>query len=89
LDLFGADSRSPESSIGSSGYGLLPMQGGFFDMNDTDQYAHSLIFSLLLLTLEPSDFLSMNFELDATQSFMGSELFNDFSNFTEPYPPIP
>jgi hypothetical protein len=89
LDLFGADSRSPESSIGSNGFGLLPMQGGLFDMNDTDQYVNSLDFSLLLLTLEPRDFLSMNFELDATQSFMGSELLNDFSSFMDPYPPIP
>ena len=89
LDGVGFYSRSPESSIGSSGFGLLPLEGGFFDMNGTDQYVRCLNIFRGMANYCARDFLSMNFELDFTQSFMGSELLNGFSDFMDPYPPIP
>jgi hypothetical protein len=83
------DAYSEGSSFGlsPSSFALLPMWGLSFDigMNETDRWALPDSCSSILNLTKCRNLSSINFELDATQSFFGSELSNDFSNFVDSY----
>jgi hypothetical protein len=83
------DANSEGSSFGlsPSGFTLLAMQGLPFDagMNETDLWVLPDSCSSILNLTKCRNLPSINLELDATQSFFGSELSNDFSNFMDSY----
>lgn len=83
------DANSEGSSFGlsSSGFALLAMQGLSFDvgMNETDLWVLPDSRSSILNLTKRRNLPSVNLELDAMQSFFGSDLSNDFSNFMDSY----
>lgn len=63
------------------------MQGLSFDvgMNEIDLWVLPDSRSSILNLTKRRNLPSVNLELDATQSFFGSDLSNDFSNFMDSY----
>ena len=83
------DANSEGSSFGlsPSGFALLAMQGLPFDvgMNETDLWVLPDSCSSILNRTKCRNLSSINLELDATQSWFGSDLSNDLSNFMDSY----